>query len=254
MSHDLRACRGTRRGRPRADRAATPAAPGVPGRSCRGACRYGRRRARPGPPQRTKVQPGSTPHGCDDPAQCRQPHIRADPDAGAIRQRDLDAAIPRHRSRRCTLSRGRYRARQPRHRFGQHLHRHEYWRVVLRRQHTALDLLAPARQQAAADMMPPGNVGDDRTGRVGLRHDPKLVLDPPPTPTLNPGDDLHPENLPLTLTTHVRAPLRSPASRASCQRVVTGRIPSASVLHPTRRVHFPGASGRLLRRWSLAKY
>ena len=41
-------------------------------------------------------------------------------------------------------------------------------------------------------MMPAGNVGDDRARGLGLRHDPKLVLDTPPAPTLNPGDDLHP--------------------------------------------------------------
>ena len=192
MSHDPRACRGTHRGRLHAGRAATPVAPGVPDRSCHGACRYGRPRATHARPRK----PGSTPHGRDDPAQRRQPHIRADPDAGAIGQRDLDPAIPGDRARRCALPRGRGRTRQQRERFGQHLHRHEHRRMVLRRQRTAPDLLAPARQQAATDVMPPGNVGDDRAGRVGLGHDPKLVLDTPPAPTLNPGDDLHPETRP----------------------------------------------------------
>jgi len=44
--------------------------------------------------------------------------------------------------------------------------------MIVSRQRAASDLLAPVRQQPATDVMPPGNVGDDRAWRLGFRHDP----------------------------------------------------------------------------------
>jgi len=191
MKRAVRACRGTRRGRPRADRAATPAAPEVRGHSCRAACRCAPPPARPGPPR----EPGSTPYGRNDPAQRGQVDIRADPDAGAVRQRDLNLARRRRSGRRrqnaTARRRGAYGCRCVR----EHLHRQEPGRSI-RSQGPATDLLPPVPQQPAADLIPTGNMSKARARRFRLRHDPQLILGPPPASPLNPSDDLHPATRP----------------------------------------------------------
>lgn len=52
-------------------------------------------------------------------------------------------------------------------------------------------LPTPIPQQAAADLMPPGNRRETGPGHLRLGHDPQLLLQPPAATALNPGDDLH---------------------------------------------------------------
>ena len=60
-----------------------------------------------------------------------------------------------------------------------------------RPEHAASHLAPPVPQQATADLIPSGDLGNARTRLLGLRHDPKLFLEAPTAPPLNPGDDLH---------------------------------------------------------------
>ncbi len=95
---------------------------------------------------------------------------------------------------------------------------------------------AACPQQAAADFVPAGH-GDERsTGLLGLAYDPQLLLKPPATPTLNPGDDLHAAKPPPILTTLLQAPLRSPARLTGARRPSPGGYPHTSV-HPTESHH-----------------
>jgi hypothetical protein len=51
--------------------------------------------------------------------------------------------------------------------------------------------LRPVPEQAAADLISLGNLGNARTGLLlGLRYDPELFLQAPTPPPLNPGDEM----------------------------------------------------------------
>jgi hypothetical protein len=135
-----------------------------------------------------------TPEGTGIIAQCRQyapqsggVDIGADTQAGAIRQRDLDPVVrlpwgrglgPPHRRRRRIkeLDRQEHRLRA----------------CSAPGKLPAPRVPSPVPQQAAADIMAAGDLGEAGARRLHLRHDPQLVLSPPAPPPLHPADNPHP--------------------------------------------------------------
>ncbi len=98
----------------------------------------------------------------------------------------------RRAARRNTLVGPRQRASRHRH----HADRNKCRDRLCGRQCAAANLRAPCPKLATRNLVPPRHQRKHRPRRLRLRHNPKLILQPPPAMPLNPRNNLHPKPSP----------------------------------------------------------
>jgi hypothetical protein len=135
--------------------------------------------------------------------QCRSPYLVIDPHACSIRQDDLDPTHAKcrrlRRGRRRTwrgcvyrLSGGLYLALGApfalQNSYGQKFRHNRRWDQL-----TTANLMPPCPKLTTRNIVPPGHMRKHRPRRLSLSNNPKLLLQPPAAPALNPRQYLHPK-------------------------------------------------------------
>ena len=153
----------------------------VPGCSCRGACPSSRSPARPAHPMAAQSSAQHRHHT----AQRHQADIAANPDAGAVRQGDLDPVRGRPR---CGLR----RRRNGRRRGLDQMDWHKALSAMPRPRRARHSRLRHVIQQIGVNVMPRGHAPDAGTRFTALSNDPQLLLDAPAPPPFPAVEDFNP--------------------------------------------------------------